>query len=245
MMNKNKHTSIYSLILLYLFVSCSENKTTEKEKSETNERMKKSAVYPLQQYFVMYKMEKEMIVAMNEIENKVVISDAEFFDYSETKLKKSYSDTAYGKFSDNDSKDRFTFFVPGGLISETNSALRVTNVKEELVYEHVFPTSELINGYALAEIKNDEQMENYLLVRANSFIRHGFIDLNELGKGELGSHEYLLNEALPEGFENYEAFQEAKKDRRLMLCYSLHEEDIYFLVYSKELKKAVRVYYCC
>ena len=84
-----------------------------------------------------------------------VPAENHFYDYSHTVLKEAIADTAYALFSSDTEEDCFTLFVPAGLISETQTTLRITSGSGEVAYEHLFPTRDLVNGYATAYIRNE------------------------------------------------------------------------------------------
>jgi hypothetical protein len=164
-----------------------------------------------------------------------------YYDYKKTSLSSGYRDSLYAKFSSDTTEDCFILNVPKGLVTETKTTLCIVTKQGEIIYEHTFPTSDLINGYATEEIKTDKEMELYILSEAKSILdQNSFRDLNKLTE-----EDGIINQTDKDGYENYDVFIECKNDRRPLYCYGLQEEDIRFLGYSRKLKKVVIVLTCC
>src|SRR6185437_6889201 len=97
------------------------------------------------------------------------------FDYNNTVISEDFSDTAWNIFSDSVKKDCFSLIVPKGNIKTTTSTLRITNAKGNVIYEDKFATTDLIDGNSISDIKNDKEMEAYLLQTAKQLINQTFI----------------------------------------------------------------------
>ncbi|MCO4292398.1 hypothetical protein NF867_05930 [Solitalea sp. MAHUQ-68] len=162
-----------------------------------------------------------------------------YYDYKNTRLSDNYRDTAFTKFSNDTTEDCFTLNIPKGLVTETKTTIRVVTKQGEVIYEHTFATSDLINGYDTEEIKTDVEMEKYILSLAKSLLKEGLYDPSEL------SEESYLNQATKEDFNDYEVFENIKKTDRIMFHYCLNEESNYYLGYSDKKKKVVKIIDCC
>jgi hypothetical protein len=162
-----------------------------------------------------------------------------YYDYKNTSLNADFHDTTNAKFSSDIVEDRFTVFVPKGLVTETKSTIRITNKEGEVIYEHTFPTRELVNGYATVEIKSDAEMEKYILEEAMEVFQNGLVDLNKL------SEESYLKQAAKEDFTDHETFMQLKTSGRMLFHYCLQEESHYYLGYSIKQKKTVTIIDCC
>lgn len=166
--------------------------------------------------------------------------DNEFFDCSNTQLKENVFDTASAYFSSPLSKDLFSFFVPKGNINETTSILRIMTTTKKLLYELKFSTRELVNGYALSEIKQEHEMVAYILKKTHDVLdKSSFIDFNNLDK------ESYLNQVPPEEFQNYPVLKEIKTDKRFIFLLAREEENIIYFGYDKITQKVVEIYTCC
>lgn len=163
-----------------------------------------------------------------------------YFDYKNTSLANDFTDTLFVKFSNDTTEDCFTFFAPKGRITETIAVLRITNKHGRVIYKDVFYTSELISGYATAEIKTDAEMVKYVLEQAKAILHNGIIDPNKLPE-----YDYLLALTTKEDFLNYDAYNEIKKKKRLMFFYSLHEESGVYIGYYDEAEEVVEIARCC
>ena len=165
----------------------------------------------------------------------------EYYNYKNTTLRESFSDSLQVHFSTNSTKDFFTFYVPAGNINSTKSALRIYTHRGQIIYKRVFTTSSLINGYATYEIKNDKEMEWYVLSQAKKILANDrFINPNNLI--ELDG---ILRQASKEDFEDYDVYIESKNDNRPLFYFGLEEENITILGYLAKKGKVVDVIYCC
>ena len=162
-----------------------------------------------------------------------------YFDYKNTLLTEGYIDTAFANFSSDTSKDCFTISVPKGLIIETKTTIRIISMQGKVIYEHIFPTSDLVNGYATEDIKSDLEMQKYVLTVAKSLLKDGLQQPSQL------SEDSYLNQATKEDFNNYDVFVDIKNTNKFMLHYCLNEESHYYLGYSIKKKKVVEIIYCC
>lgn len=167
------------------------------------------------------------------------VSGEQYFDYSATSLPGQYTDTAYALFSNDEQQDRFTIYVPAGLISETTTTILITSVHGDTIYEHIFPTRDLVNGYAIAEIKSDIEMQRHVLTQAQDILQNGLYTAADL------ADDSYLNQAAEEDFENYAVFTALQASNRVLLHYCLNEESHYFLGYSQEAGKTVTLINCC
>lgn len=186
-------------------------------------------------------VEHNEIIAPDTIVIKATKASSEpiYFDYSKTRLTDGYNETAYAKFSNDSTEDIFTIKVNSGNLTETKTTLRIITNKGEIIYEHIFETTDLINGYALSDIKSDTEMEKYVLMRAKSILKDGLYHPDALPKNS------YLNEAAEEDFENYDVFMDIKTTEKNIFHYCLNEESHYYLGYSDKLKKVVPIIYCC
>lgn len=166
-------------------------------------------------------------------------SSNEYFDYSNTHLEKEFQDSSRAHFSDTESHDVLTMFISKGRITETRVTIRVHNAKKQLIYQHVFPTYELVYGYDLDKIFTDKQMEEYIIQRAKAIAHQSFIYPNTL------SDEHYLNQTPKEDFINYETLQEIKKSKCTILHYTLRTENHIYQGYSKKLEQVVQLIFCC
>ena len=172
----------------------------------------------------------------NDIVNSYVPT---YFDYKNTRLAEDYTDTAFARFSSDTTEDRFTLYVPKGLVTASKTTVRITTKQGEIIYEHAFPTSDLINGYATEEIKSDIEMEKYVLDEAKTLLKGALFATNELPE------ESYLSQAKKEDFENYDVFIDLKTAGRVVFHYRLNEESNYYLAYSIKQKKVVKIIDCC
>jgi hypothetical protein len=175
----------------------------------------------------------------NTNEHSEITEHSSYFDYQNTYLNKAILDTTYAHFSDDTIKDCFTLLVPEGKIVETISSISINSEEGTLLYEHHFPSWELINGYELANINTTLAMEEYIQSKALAILKDGIIHPNHL------SSTNYLNLAKPEDFDDYDAFITSKKSARNIFIYVLQEENHFYLVYSENLKKVVRFLSCC
>ncbi|MDR6762122.1 hypothetical protein J2Y38_002333 [Flavobacterium sp. 2755] len=165
-----------------------------------------------------------------------------YFDPVNTVIKEEFKDSLSAKFSDLSTEDKFIITVPKGNINETTSVFQIFNSVGELIYEKSFKTRYMANGYHLIHIKNDEEMEKYILTEAKEMVDpNSFTDIsdkNEIEKdGVLGQSK--------DDFMNYDAFIECQNDKRPLFSISLAEEDMTYIGYSKKLKKVVDIIGCC
>jgi hypothetical protein len=165
-----------------------------------------------------------------------------YFDPVNTVIKEEFKDSLSAKFSDLSTEDKFIITVPKGNINETTSVFQIFNSIGELIYEKSFKTRYMANGYHLIHIKNDEEMEKYILTEAKEMVDpNSFTDIsdkNEIEKdGVLGQSK--------DDFMNYDAFIECQNDKRPLFSISLAEEDMTYIGYSKKLKKVVDIIGCC
>lgn len=161
------------------------------------------------------------------------------YDYSKTSLAADYNDMVSAKFSNDSTDDRFIVFIPQGDINKTKTTLRVLTKSGAQVYEHIFNTTELINEYEIVGLKNDKEMTDYILKKADALLHKGIVDLDKLGE------EDYLAVASKEQFTNYDLFLDMKSKGRRLLNYTLNLENRYYLGYSAKDKKVVTIIECC
>jgi hypothetical protein len=169
--------------------------------------------------------------------------DPHYFDYSKTTLTNDFTDTAFANFSSGESQDRFTFFVPKGNVNETKSVLRITTQEGKLIYEHIFPTSDLIYGYALRDIKTEKEMINSILVDAGDVLQTGIIDPIDGARGSTFMSNLSVDN--PIDFEREDVYEQVKKSGRMLFHYRLNNESHFVLGYSKKEKAVVKILTCC
>lgn len=162
-----------------------------------------------------------------------------YFNFENTSLTKGFSDTVYALFSNDTNKDCFTLNIPSGNINETSAVLHITTQKGDIIYEHVFKSRELVNGYDLYKIKSDTEMEAYIINKAKLILSEGLLFPAQMDK------EAYLNTAKEEDFEDYELFLQIKEKNGVLFHYCLQEESHYFLGFSKKSNKTVTIINCC
>ena len=165
-----------------------------------------------------------------------------YFDPVNTVIKEEFKDSLSAKFSDLSTEDKFIITVPKGNINETTSVFQIFNSIGELIYEKSFKTRYMANGYHLIHIKNDEEMEKYILTEAKEMVDpNSFTDISD--KNEI-ERDGVLGQS-KDDFMNYDAFIECQNDKRPLFSISLAEEDMTYIGYSKKLKKVVDIIGCC
>lgn len=162
-----------------------------------------------------------------------------YFDYKNTRLAVTFTDTLFAKFSSDTSEDCFTIIVPDGLIVETQTQIKIANAQGVVIYEHTFPTSDLVNGYEIEKIGSDIEMEEYILYCAKEVFGKGVYNLNTL------DDDAYLNQAPEADFNDYATFKHMKETNRLLFHYCLNEESHYYLGFSDAEKRVVRLIDCC
>ena len=169
-------------------------------------------------------------------ENKEEEYNPVYFDYKNTQLEKDFNDTIYATFSNDTLKDCFTIEVPKGNINKTKTIIRIKNTKRTIIYEHIFLTSDLVNGYETDRIKSDSLMAKYVLTQASNIFKEGIINPKKKTRG------LDLSDMKIDQFENYNVYLEVKKSKRNFFHYMLNEESHFYLGYSKKLKKVVEIW---
>jgi hypothetical protein len=180
-------------------------------------------------------------VLSSSLKGDIANQESEYYDYKNTKLKNDFTDTLRIHFSNDTTLDCFTLYVPKGNINKTKSTFKISTKDGKVIYENTFTTSGLVDGYGTYKIKNDEEMEKYVLSEAKDKLsRDGFIDLNNLTE-----KDGIINQAKKDDYLNYDVFLECKKDKRPLFQFGLEEENIEILGYSKKSNKVVVVITCC
>jgi|GEM_PF-5043103 len=217
--------SICTLLFLgSLLVSC----TSTEKKSEHRDELKKSLI------------ENPVIVAKDAVKKTDLEENEDPYYHYHTIIKKEFKDSVQVNFSSLESKDSFTFYMPVGNIDSTESILRIYNVTGELIYEKIFETHELINGYDLEFIKNETQMQKYIYDKAKNMLdKTSFDDWSKV------KEDGIIGQSEPEDFENYTTYVECKKDKRMLFWINLGEEDGTCIGFSKKQNKVLDIIYCC
>lgn len=183
---------------------------------------------------------KQEVKYNGQTKKTTTIQEPEYFDYRNTIVNHEFSDTIFMCFSDDSVADCFTFYMPTGNINKTQCVLRITSNTGELIYENIFTTSDIVNGYSTHGIKNDEEMEKYVLEEAKSVLnKESFCYLDN------PEEDSIIKQTPKEEIKDYETFIECKNDNRPLFCLRLHEEDITFMGFSKKKGKVVDLIYCC
>lgn len=163
-----------------------------------------------------------------------------YFDYQNTIMHSSYSDTVFVKFSNDTVEDCFTFYMPEGNINATKSIIRVTTKTGELIYENVFETSDIVNGYATYSIFNDSEMEQYVLTEARDVLaKNSFRYINN------AEDDSIIKQTAKEDIQDYDTFLECQNENRPLFVFRLNEENMTFIGYSRIKNKVVDLIYCC
>lgn len=163
-----------------------------------------------------------------------------YFDYQNTIMHSSYSDTVFVKFSNDTVEDCFTFYMPAGNINATKSIIRITTKSGELIYENVFETSNIVNGYATDDIFNDSEMEQYVLTEARDVLaKTSFRDINN------AEDDSIIKQTPKEDIQDYDTFLECQNENRPLFCIRFNEENMTFIGYSRMKGKVVDLIYCC
>ena len=181
----------------------------------------------------------EISIENHEVKNETSSLPTSHFDYSSTVLTKDYQRSSHEYFSSADTFDEVTLYISKGQITQTRVTIRIHNSNKELIYQHVFPTTQLIYGYDLTEIHSDEQMEDKIIEWANRIVDQGFINPNML------SEDDYLNRANKDDFLDFDTFKEIKNSNRRMFHYVLGEEEHFYLGFSQKIKKVVQLISCC
>jgi len=185
------------------------------------------------------KLSEETPVENQAFKIESVTMTPHYFDCSSTILSQDFNRSSKAHFSSENTLDELTLHISKGPITKTRVTIRVHNAKKELIYEHVFPTTELIYGYDLDEIHSDKQMEAKIIDWANYIVDNGFTDPNQL------SSDHFLNQAPEEEFLNYGVLKKIKASKRMILHYILGEENHMYYGYSDEDEVAVQLIFCC
>lgn len=166
----------------------------------------------------------------------------DYYNFNNTVLHTTFKDSIYARFSDNDADDLFTVEIPAGNINDTKVVLKIFSKAGALLFEDSFETNGLISDDT-QDIKNDTEMEAYVLVRAKEILKKdSFEGIDDLKK--LAAEGSILSQSKEE-FENYPVFVECQKEKRRLFYFLAGYEDLRYLGYSKKLGKAVVVISCC
>lgn len=183
---------------------------------------------------------KQEIKHREKSEKTTETKETEYFDYQNTIIHHEFSDTVFVHFSDDSVADCFTFYMPSGNINKTQCVLRITSNTGELIYENIFTTSDIVNGYSTYDIKNDKEMERYVLEEARTVLdKESFCYIKD------EEDDSFIRQTPKEEIKDYETFLECKTGNRPLFILRLHEENITFMGYSKKKNKVVDLIYCC
>lgn len=171
----------------------------------------------------------------------IIIEQQVYFDYSNTQLKNTYTDTLITNFSNNNDKDSFIVNLNSGNINKSKAVFRIKNFHNLIIYEKEFYVSDLVNGYDLISIKTDEQMESYIVDKAKSFLSTE----NFSFPSNLKESDGILLQSNQEDFRDYDTYLKCKTENRPVFSYGLNEENISFIGYSAKHNKVFEFLYCC
>jgi len=136
-------------------------------------------------------------------------------------------------------KDNFKFYIPKGRVKETISFLLITNSIDDTIHFETFPTSELIYGYKLEEIKTDSEVIAHIKNRIASNLEvSSFIDIRT-------TDLKLITDSKPDDFEDHETFLYCKQNDLPIYVLRLGNENSSFYGFSDSKKKVVPIIYCC
>lgn len=218
-----KNTIICAITILLLF-ACNR---VEKKQTENTAIANDSAKI---------KPEQDTLASVTQADSDV------YYNAVNTELKEEFNDSLLANFSDLSTEDKFVFNVPKGNINKTTSVFQIFNNAGELIYESKFQTSYLANGYDLRHIRNDDEMEKYILSKAKEILdRDSFVVIPDKNKMDADD---ILNWP-KEDFIDYDAFIECRNNKTPLFTISRGEEDTTYIGYSKKLKKAVDITGCC
>ncbi|MDO6439738.1 hypothetical protein Q4534_20090 [Cyclobacterium sp. 1_MG-2023] len=210
-------TIITALILLTSCNDLNQNRSDKKIKLDSTETKTDS------------KPEKE----------KTKVPETVYFDYSNSTFTSDYTDSTTHIFSNSETKDNFKIYVPKGLVTETTSFLLITNSFGDTIHLETFPTSELIYGYKLEEIKSDSEVIKHIKDRISSNLdKSSFIDIRTTDLS-------LITDSEPDDFEDHETFLYCKQNDVPIYVLRLGNENSTFYGYSNSERKAVPIIYCC
>ena len=186
----------------------------------------------------------EPIIAKRSLDKKTSFieenAEDEYYDFSKTVLAIDFTDSTFNNFSNSETTDLFTFFVPKGNINETTSILKIFDNSKNIIYEVKFKTRELVNDYDMFEIENEKQMIAYVFKKAKDvFSVSTFVDFNNLDK------ESYMNDVPVEDYINYDILQEIKKEKRYVFVLAREQENIIYFGYDRKKKSVVEIYTCC
>ncbi|WP_166923172.1 hypothetical protein [Flavobacterium poyangense] len=163
-----------------------------------------------------------------------------YSNFNATIIKEVFKDSLAAKFSSLETDDIFSITVPKGNINHTKTAIRIFNNAGELLYENIFTTRYLANGYELKTIKNDAEMGEYILSKAKAIL--ALENFTDTSNEELMKEDGYFTQSKEE-YENYAVFMECQKEKRPLFSISLGEEDLTYIGYSRKLKKVVDILY--
>jgi hypothetical protein len=162
----------------------------------------------------------------------------EFFDSENTSFSRNYTDSSLHVFSDQQKLDKFIIRIEKGNINFSSSNFTIIKFDGDTILHKKFKTHELINGYALYEIKTDAELIQHIKSRVRSNLgEKAFMNLSE-------KHEMIEYREISE-FESFETFLECEALGLPLYSFHLGEEDGTYFGYSKINKKIQVVFGCC
>jgi len=185
-----------------------------------------------------FKLDSTLKVQSDPVKHASHISDTEYYDISNTVLPQDFADTVLHIFSDVNSKDCFTVFIPKGKIIDTKCTLQIVTAEGKLIHEHIFNTAELVGDYGLSQVHNEKEMMDYLMQNIKDLLDGvAFANLDPLDES--------IKDLVTQAGSNQEAYELAKKENRPSYNYTLGTEDHFCLVYFPDLGQAVDIVDCC
>lgn len=177
------------------------------------------------------------------VKSKPISKSAEsaYYNYEKVQISSPFKGVKLLNFSSTIFQDSVVLYVPQGLITDTKCILRIKDKNGMVLYEHIFPTLDLIYGYSISKvvIKSDKEMGKHVLNSAQNLL-----DECEINVNKLPSDSYL-KQVSKKDFTDYTTFAEIKRSNRILFHYRLKEEEHYYLGYSEKEKKIVSVIDCC
>lgn len=159
------------------------------------------------------------------------------FDYSKTFLHDDIAFNIWHLFSNNEKKDKFTFYVPQGNINETRSVLTIESATGDTLFADTLLTTYLIDTTELSNIADDKDMSNYILRKAREVLfESAFLTPNDNEAIE------LFGDKVHDVFNDYDTFLELKHEGRYMFRLAMLGNSKAYWGYSAERKKVNLMY---
>ena len=166
-------------------------------------------------------------------------TEPEFFDYGTARFTEQVSMSSDHFFSNNQTKDRFFIEINAGLVTNSKSSILVLNFEGDSIYFEEFPTYYLINGYALDDMKSNNEVLKHILKRAKE-------NIGESSFFKLDSTEHPFFESYePSDYYDSLTYSNCFENELFIFSFSLGEESTTFYGFSKEEQKATPIMDCC